>query len=418
MTHAMPGPNNVVRTTLDNGLTLLVRENHSAPVTVLEGYLPVGSIHDPKGQFGLASLAATMTTHGSKRYDFEAFNEIIESVGANLSVHGDTHVTGFGLSCLSEDFPTLLGVLAETLRRPTYPAERLAIVQGQLAVDFQERLHDTQRMSALRFYETLFGGHPYGRADIGYSETVASVTPDDLRAFHQAHYTPQGAIIVLSGDIKTQAAIDNVSQALGDWRGPAANQHLATPAAVSGQRVDIDMADKSQADIVMGCQAVPREHPDFFPIRVANTILGRFGMMGRLGEVVREQQGLAYYSYSTQEADPAAGAWYANAGVNPGDVEQAVASIRAEFERLGSEPVGAGELQDSQDFLTGVLPLTLETNAGVATTLLNMEWHGLGLDYLSRYNDLIYGVTAEDVQRVAQTYLRAEDLVTVVAGPG
>ena len=417
MTHAMPGPDNVQRTTLNNDLTLLVRENHSAPVTVLEGYLPVGSIHDSDGRSGLASLVATLTTHGSERYSFDAFNEIIEAVGASLSVHADSHVTAFNLSCLSEDFPTLLSVLADTLRRPTFPAEQLTIVQGQLAVDFQERLHDTQRFASLRFFETLYAGHPYGRAVSGYPETIEGIVPDDLHAFHASHFTPQKAIIVVSGDINTKAAIEHVHNAFGDWQGPVSDQQLSVPVPANGQRIDIEMTDKSQSDIVLGCQAVPRSHPDFFAVRVANTILGRFGMMGRLGEVVRERQGLAYYCYSTQDAEMAAGAWFANAGVNPGDVEQAWASMKTEFERLGSEPVTAAELRDSQDFLTGILPLTLETNAGVASTLLNMEWHGLGLDYLSRYDDLIYDITAEDVQRVAQTYLRAGDLVTVVAGP-
>jgi zinc protease len=140
-------------------------------------------------------------------------------------------------------------------------------------------------------------------------------------------------------------------------------------------------------------------------------------MMGRLGEVVREEQGLAYYAFSSQDADVVSGVWYASAGVNPDDVDQAVESILAEFARLGDEPVSEEELSDSQAYMTGVLPLTLETNEGVASTLLNMEWHGLGLDYLQRYNDLIYGVTPADVQRVAQRYLEPAGQTLVVAGP-
>jgi zinc protease len=139
--------------------------------------------------------------------------------------------------------------------------------------------------------------------------------------------------------------------------------------------------------------------------------------MGRLGESVREKQGLAYTCFSTQDAELIAGTWFAGAGVNPADVEQAIAAILHEFERLGDEPVPADELRDSQDYMTGVVPLALETNAGVATTLLNMEWFGLGLDYLQRYSELIYAVTVEDVQRVARQYLRPDRSVLVVAGP-
>ena len=178
------------------------------------------------------------------------------------------------------------------------------------------------------------------------------------------------------------------------------------------------MPDKVQSDIVIGCQAVPRGHPDFYAIRVANTILGRFGMMGRLGESLREDQGLAYTCSSSQDAERAGGAWLAVAGVQPDDVELAIEAIQHEFDRLGNELVPLDELRDSQAYMTGIVPLALETNAGVASTLVNMEWYGLGLDYLQRYNELIYAVTPEDVLRVAQQYLRPDNSVLVVAGPG
>ena len=177
------------------------------------------------------------------------------------------------------------------------------------------------------------------------------------------------------------------------------------------------MPDKVQSDIVIGCQAVPRGHPDFYAVRVANTILGRFGMMGRLGESLREDQGLAYTCSSSQDAESAGGAWYAVAGVHPDDVEPAIEAIQHEFERLGNELVPVDELRDSQAYMTGIVPLALETNAGVASTLVNMEWYGLGLDYLQRYNELIYAVTPEDVLRVARQYLRPDNSVLVVAGP-
>jgi len=131
---------------------------------------------------------------------------------------------------------------------------------------------------------------------------------------------------------------------------------------------------------------------------------------------VREQQGLAYYCYSALDAEPTMGLWLAAAGVNPAHVDQAVTSIYAEFARMAGEGVTAQELDDAQSYLTGVVPLTLETNDGVATTLLNMEWYGLGLDFLVNYPALIRAVTTADVQRVAARFLRPEACVTVVAG--
>jgi zinc protease len=177
------------------------------------------------------------------------------------------------------------------------------------------------------------------------------------------------------------------------------------------------MADKVQSDLIVGAPAIRRDDPDFYAVRVANCILGQFGLMGRLGARVREEQGLAYYAYSSVVAEQIGGVWMASAGVNPEHIEQAIESIRQEFAALGAEPVPAEELADSQSYLTGVLPLMLETNEGVASTLLSIEWNDLGLDYLQRYPELIAGVTTEDIQRVARTYLDPARCTVVVAGP-
>jgi zinc protease len=415
-----PNPNDITRITLANGLTVLVRENHAAPVAVLHGSLAVGAMQEIAEQAGLASLTAAMLSRGSRNYTFDAFNAAVEDVGGNLTFGADTHSTNFGVVCLQEDFAALVDVLADALRRPTFPAEHVAKVRRQRLVELQERDEDTGSMANLRFYETLFGRqHPYGRSTSGYRETVEPLGRADLQGFYDGFYTPDQGVVVVTGDVHTQAVLDLLEARLGDWRGAPADRILLSPPpviAATPARVAIPMADKVQADIVMGVAGIPRSHPDFYALRVVNCILGQFGMMGRLGARVREEQGLAYYAYSSLAADAVGGVWTAAAGVNPANVEAAIGSMADEFARIAAAGVSAEELADSQAYLTGHLPLTLETNEGVAATLLSMEWHGLGLDYLLRYQDLIYGVQCEDVQRVCAEYLRPDRMVTAVAG--
>jgi zinc protease len=418
MSKAFPGPHDITRVVFDNGLTVLVRENHAAQVAVLDGLLPVGGMHDPSKKIGLSQFVSSMLTRGSAHYDFATLNESVESIGASLAVNSETHTTNFGINCLSEDFPQMVKILADVLRRPTFPDEHVMRVRREKLVAIQERDQDTQRSANLRFYETIYPNHPYGRSLSGYKTTVGTIERNDLLEFYHQYYTPVGAVIAVVGDVQTNQVLELLEQHLDDWRGPAANQAVPEPQYPTGiQRVTIPMADKVQSDIVIGCPAVARTHPDYYAVRVANTILGVFGMMGRLGERVREEQGLAYYCYSSHDAERTAGAWLAEAGVNPAHVQQAIDSILVEFERLGSELVSEQELTDSQAYMTGVLPLALETNSGVAARLLDMEWYGLGLDYLQRYHSLITGVTAEDVQRVARQYLRPDNYTLVVAGP-
>jgi len=415
--NALPNADTITRVVLHNGLTVLVRENHSAPVVVTEGYIPAGSVHESAEKAGLSSFVAGMLTRGSTRYTFDHFNETVEALGASLGAGSDNHHTTFSTTSLSEDFPQMMQVLSDVLRNPLFPEEQLERVRRQKLVRLQERAQDTNRMAALRFYETIFGHHPYGRSIGGYMESVRAISRADLVTFHAEQYTPNGAIIAVVGDVDTQQALDLIHAQFGTWEGAPADQLVPPIVEVERQRVVYPMADKFQADLVIGTLAIPRNHPDYFATRVANTILGQFGMMGRLGEQVREEQGLAYYSYSSVDSELHAGVWLAQAGVNPASVQQATESILAEFARIGTEPVSAEELGDTQAYLTGVVPLTLETNAGVASTLLNMEWHQLGLDYLERYHDLIYAVTIEDIQRVAAQYIHPDRCTVVVAGP-
>ena len=146
---AYPGPDNISRTVLENGLVTLIRENRSAPITVVEGYLPTGNIHDPADLAGLSAFVAGMLTRGSEQYDFAAFNEAVEGAGASLSFHSDCHVTNFGLRCLSENFADLLAILADAMRRPTFPDPLVERLRNQKLIGLQEREQDTAAMANL-----------------------------------------------------------------------------------------------------------------------------------------------------------------------------------------------------------------------------------------------------------------------------
>ncbi len=408
-----------------NGMTILVRPNPSAPVAVLEGYLRAGSVDAPAEKAGLASFTASLVSRGSARYDFDRYNEAVESVGASIGVGSGDHVTNFSSESLVEDFPLMVEILADILQRPTFPPEHIERVRGQWLVRLQEREQNTRSVAGRRFNEMIYGDHPYGLPTSGYMETIQSISRKDLIGFHQTYYRPAQAIVVVSGDVQPEAVVALIETQFGGWSAGADLDPARAPAdsippvqrVTDIQRQAIAMPGKVQTDIIIGCLAIARNHPDYYAAQVANNILGQFGLMGRLGENVRERQGLAYYSYSLLDADIGIGPWMAFAGVNPQNVNQAVDSILHEFERMGQEPVRDEELSDSIANLTGTLPLRLETNDGVASILLNMEWFGLGVDYLQTYQERIRAITKEDVQRVAAQYLRGDSYTLVTAGP-
>ncbi|MEX1018013.1 MAG: pitrilysin family protein, partial [Litorilinea sp.] len=426
---ALPSAATVTRTVLDNGLIILVRENFSAPVVAIEGCIPCGSLHeayvtahasDSAAHLrGLASFTASMLTRGSRNYTQDAFDAAIEDVGASLGAGADAHLTNFGATSLAEDFSTMVDVLADILRYPTFPAEQVARMRKRRLVFLQERDHDSAHWAAMRFSEAIYGKtHPYGYPVSGSVETVGRMEQADLAAFHEQFYTPHGAIVVVAGAIRADEAVDRLAAAFGGWQGRVNDHTVPSPDfAGPGHSVRAFAQGKVQNDLLLGAPAPGRGHADHYAVRVANTILGQFGLMGRLGEMLREEMGIAYYVSSQYEATRGLGTWSASVGTNPEHVPAAAAAIVAEFHRLGHEVVDDAELEDAQAYMTGVLPLALETNAGVASTLLTMEWQQLGMDYLLHYPDLINQVTAADVQRVAQTYLCDAPLWLAVAGP-
>src|SRR5262249_10251760 len=178
------------------------------------------------------------------------------------------------------------------------------------------------------------------------------------------------------------------------------------------------LAGKTQADIGLGLPALRRANPDFYALSLADLILGGLGLSGRLGTTVRDQLGLAYYVYSGVEASIGPTPWEVRAGVNPANVERAIEVILQEIAQIRADLVSDEELADAKSYLTGVLPLSLETNDGVAQLLQRIETFDLGLDYLDRYPGIINALTSEQVRDAAQRYLSTNHLVVVTAGPG
>jgi len=177
------------------------------------------------------------------------------------------------------------------------------------------------------------------------------------------------------------------------------------------------LAGKSQSDLVIGMVGPSRNDPEYLSASLGNSVLGQFGMMGRIGEVVREKSGLAYYASSSLGAGIGPGTWEVSAGVNPKNLKKAIDLIEKELLRFIKSGVTKDELADSQANYIGRLPLSLESNSGVANAILNIERYGLGFDYYQRYEGMVRNVTRADVLETARKYIDPDRLVIATAGP-
>jgi zinc protease len=314
----------------------------------------------------------------------------------------------------------LLALLSEALRQPAFPPEQVERLRSQMLTSLAIRAQDTAEMASLAFDELAYPNHPYRRPEAGFPETVQAILPEDLAAFHSLHYGPDGMLIAIVGGIDPRQAIDKVRLAVEDWHNP---HQLSPPPLPPLQPLvqlstrHIPIPGKSQSDLVLGAPGPPRLSPDFMAASLGNHILGRFGMMGRLGEALREKTGLAYYAGSSLSGGLGPGPWEISAGVDPLNLDRALDLVRAEIRRFVNEPVGAQELADSQANYIGRLPISMESNAGLASALLALERFQLGLDHYLHYPDLVAEVTPVRILEAARRYLDPDRLAIATAGP-
>jgi zinc protease len=403
-----------------NGVAVLSRANFNSPSVVISGFLPAGALFDPDEKMGLADFTAAALMRGSENRDFQQIYETLESAGASLGIISATHTVGFRGKALAEDLGMLLTLLAEVLRRPVFPVEQVERLRAQLLTGLAIRDQDTDDRAAMAFDQIVYRDHPYSRPESGYSKTISVIQAADLAYFHKTHYGPHGLAIAIVGGIDPQQAVAASNQAFGDWENPEQENAPELPPVKPLQNTiqqEICIPGKSQANIYIGAAGPARKSKDFFAAALGNSILGQFGMMGRLGETVREKAGLAYHVASSLSGGVGPGPWYVSAGVDPQNTSQTIDLIRAEIKRFTSEPVDQDELSDSQDSFIGRLPLSLESNGGVAAALTNLERYQLPPDYYCRYPDHVQGVSVEDVLQTACRYLDPEQLAIAVAGP-
>jgi zinc protease len=417
---ALPGPNDIHREVLANGIVILTRSNFNSPSVVVSGYFDAGALFDPDEKLGIADYVTSSLMRGTKKHNFDEIYNILESAGASLGFSTGVHKSGFNGRSLVEDLPLLLNLLSETLTQPVFPKAEMEKLRAQILTGMAISAEDTSDMASETFDKILYNGHPYSRPDEGTPETIQRIKRDDLVKFHREHYGPRGMVIAVVGAVKAEEVVRQVKRALGGWQIKGQKDVPQIPDVKllkKTVRKHHRIAGKSQSDIVIGTNGPRRKDAEYMPAALGNNILGQFGMMGRIGDSVREKAGLAYYAYSSLNAGIGPGSWEVSAGVNPTKVDRATDLIMNELNRFVAKGVTKAELADSKANFIGRLPLSLESNGGVAGALLNIERHDLGMDYYLRYADLVNDVTRHEVLKTAQKFIDPDKLAIAVAGP-
>jgi zinc protease len=409
------------RDVLPNGVTVLVKPNHTTPAVSLLVAVRAGAFQDPSGREGTAALTARVLDRGTSSRTAGDIADALDGRGASLTVSAGRHQTALTATALAEDFAEVLALAADIIRNPIFPERDVATRRAELITAIRQDEDQPATVAVERYMQELYGAHPYARRPSGTPASVATLTRSELTAFHHEWFHPSAVVVAVVGDVAGGLAIDEVSRRFGDWRARAETDR--PPEVPDANRPTerrlrtVPMPSKAQADIAYGFVGIRRADPDFFPVAVMNNALGQYALGGRLGDSIRERQGMAYYVFSALEASVGEGPLTIRAGVSSANVGRAIASIDAELLAIRSEGFRPKEIDESKGYLVGSLPRQLETNSAIASFLVNAELFGLGLDFDERLPGLVQAVTLDHANAAARRLLDPARATIVVAGP-
>jgi zinc protease len=414
---------NPSRTVLENGVSVLAKEARSTPSVAISLAMRAGSAGDPAGAEGTAWLLSRVIDRGTVSRSAADIAEALDSRGISVNIGVTRHLFSLTCTCLVEDFEPVLALLGEIVMTPSLHEAEIATRKGEVITairqdDDSPAVRATEALMALLYP----GGHPYGRRTKGSIEIVEGLTRAELASFHAQRFGPGALTAVIVGDVDVTRARDVCAHTFSGWGQSGVRDDsdptltLAAEAAGRRRKV-IPMMNKSQADIAYGFVTITRRDPAYYAFWLMNNVFGQYALGGRLGDSIRERQGMAYYVSSSLDANVAAGPLTIRAGISPKNVDRAVASIDEEVASLITEGITQKELDDSRRYLVGSIPRALETNAAIANFLQTEEFFGLGLDYDVRLPDLLGAVTLEEANAAARRALNPDRATVVIAGP-
>ncbi|HYP28161.1 MAG TPA: pitrilysin family protein [Blastocatellia bacterium] len=412
----------VERVELPNGLVLLLSENHSTPSAAINAVVRAGSRFEPDDKAGLASLVGELIDEGTETRTSQEIAFAVEEVGARLGTFGEYQSSGAQATLLSKDIALGLEIISDVLMNATFPEDKIRQQVDRRLAQIKSRLDVPRVQASDIFNKVVFKGTPQHRPPVGYEESIRGLTRQDMIDFYRQYYVPNNTVISIVGDIDKQAVKAIVEERFGPWERSEqlSLPELPSPKMQAGPIEKFIHAPKEQVNIFIGHVGIDRRNPDYYTLRVMDTILGSSpGFTSRIPRILRDEQGLAYTTFSniTGSAGIDSGRFIAYIGTSPDNLEQALAGLRREIARIVAEPVTLEELETAKSYLTGNFVFDFQSNSQVADFLIDAEVYGLEFDYLERYPEIIRGITVDDVTRVTRKYLDPRRLTTVVVGP-
>ena len=403
-------------TTLPNGLGLVIVEDQRLPLISFRLAFRSGDVNDPPALPGLADMMSHLLTEGTATRTSREIAEQVERLGATLTVGSGSDFTTVAASALSIYAEEILELLAEVTLSPSFPQNEIDLARENTKQLLIQQRAQPNFLASERMAQVMFGEHPYGRIS-PTPESLDALKRDDFLKFRESTFIPNNAVMIIVGDVESDSIAARVEQFLGNWK-PGVLPDVSFPALPKRSARAIYLVDRpgsAQTNIVIANQGITRTSPDYFPMLLMHTVLGS-NASSRLFMNLREEKGYTYGAYSNLDTRRLAGTFRATAEVRTPVTGASLHEFFKELERVRNEAVSEEEIGNAKSYLSGVFPLRIETQDGLVDQLVSIRMYDLPDDYLQTYRDQVDAVTAKDIQRVAQAYVRPDEAAIVLVG--
>ena len=402
--------------TLANGLQVVAVSHHEQPAVSLRLLVRAGAAQDPDDHPGVADLVAALLDQGTTSRSAAQIAESIDSIGGALSTGAGADLSYVNAVVMKDSLGFALDLVSDLAQHPAFASEEIERQRQQALSGMRVSYDDPEFLANVVFERIVYGSHPYGRPQGGTPDALASLTRDDLLAFHRKWFGAGNAILAIVGDVTPDEAFAGAERAFGSWAGSTvAFPKSVDPPAPVRRLVIIDKPGAVQTEIRVGNVAIPRKNDDYMALDLATKILGGEGA-NRLHRVLRSERGLTYGASADFNALKQTGEIVAQTNTRSETTGETLRLMIDEVWRLINDQVGDRELEGAQEYLTGSFPLTIETPSQIALQILNAVFYGLNMNDLQTYRERVSRVSVDDVQRVARSYLHPDRLTIVLVG--
>lgn len=413
--HSIPFPSYQLKT-LSNGLQVLVVLRHEEPSVSFRLLIRAGAAQEPTGKPGIASFAATLLDQGTTTKTAEQIADAIDSAGGEIATGSDNELAYINGAVLKDRTDLALGLAADMAAHPAFAPAEIDRQRKQTLASLEVSADDPAYIANAVFDRLVFGLHPYGRPNDGTPSSIERLTRDDLVAFHRTWFTPNNSLLAIVGDLTSDEAFAAAERAFGSWpRKDVPALTAAEPPAPTRRLVIIDRPGSTETEIRVGHLSMARTNPDYLPFDLAVHVLGGEGA-NRLFGVLRTERGLTYGAEAQLHAYRTSGELVADTNTRSAQTAEVLRLIVEEIARLKNETVDPRELRGAQEYIEGSFPLTIETPSNIALLILNQLFYGLDLKDLDTFRKRVDNVSVADLQRVANQYLKPDQLTMVLVG--